>query len=36
MRGSWWEGSYTEDSDRCVLEGFENGEFLLKGSIRGT
>jgi hypothetical protein len=29
MRGTWRKGSYTEDSDRHVLEGFENREFLL-------
>jgi len=29
VRGTWQDSSYTEDSDRLVLEGSENGEFLL-------
>jgi len=37
MRGTWWEGSYTEDSNRRVLEGFENVVSFIglhKGNLR--
>jgi hypothetical protein len=36
MMGTWREGLYTKDFDRHVMEGSENGAFLLWGSIRGT
>jgi len=36
VRGTWREGSYTEDSHRRGMEGYENGASLLDGSIRGT
>jgi hypothetical protein len=29
MRGTWREASYTEDSERHLIEGFENRVFLL-------
>jgi hypothetical protein len=29
MRGTWREGSYTEDSERHVIEGSGNGAFLF-------
>jgi len=34
-RKTWREGSYTEDSERHVMEGFGNGPFISRGSIRG-
>jgi hypothetical protein len=34
MRGTRREGFYTEDSERQVVEGFGNREFLLWGSVR--
>ena len=36
VRVTWCEDSYTEDSDRHVLEGFENGEFLFIGLHKGN
>jgi len=29
MRGTWREGSYTEDSEKKVAEGFRNRAFLF-------
>jgi hypothetical protein len=34
MRGTWREGSHTEDSVRHVSEGSENRAFLLTGAPR--
>jgi hypothetical protein len=37
VRGTWWEGSHTEDSKRYVIEGSGKGAFLFyRCSIRGT
>jgi hypothetical protein len=37
VRGTWREGSHTEDSKTCVIEGSGKGAFLFyRGSIRGT
>jgi hypothetical protein len=36
VRGTWREGSYTEDAKRHIMEGSGEGAFLLQGSIRGT
>jgi hypothetical protein len=32
VRGSWWEGSYAEDSESHVMEGCGNSAFLSQGS----
>jgi len=36
MKGGRREGSYSEDSDRHVMEGSGNGSILLQDSIRRT
>jgi len=36
VRGTWREGSYTEDYRRHVMEGSRNRAFLLQDSVRGT
>ena len=36
VRGGWRKGSYSEDSERHVMEGSGNGAILLQNSIRGT
>jgi hypothetical protein len=36
VRGTWREGSGTEDSERHELEGSGKGAFLLHGSARRT
>jgi hypothetical protein len=36
VKGTWMDSSYTDDSERHVIEGSGNGAFLLKGSVRGT
>jgi len=28
VRGTWWEGSYTEDSERPVMEGTRKRVFI--------
>jgi hypothetical protein len=35
VKGTWREGSFTEDSERHVLEGSGKGALLLQGSVRG-
>ena len=35
LRGTWREGSYTDDSARHETEGSGTGSLLLWGSIRG-
>jgi hypothetical protein len=35
VSGTWRERSYTEGSERHVMEGSGRGAFLLQGSIRG-
>ena len=35
MRGTWREGSYTDDSEGHKTEGSGTGSLLLWGSIRG-
>jgi hypothetical protein len=32
VRGTWRESSYTEDSERHVIEGSGNGAFLFIGA----
>jgi hypothetical protein len=32
VRGTWREGSHTEDSKRHVIEGSGKGEFLFTGA----
>jgi hypothetical protein len=34
--GTWREGSYTEGSERHVMESSENGAFNIQDSKRGT
>jgi hypothetical protein len=37
VRGTWREGSHTEDSKKHIIEGSGKGAFLFyRGSIRGT
>ena len=36
VRGGWREGSYSEDSERHVMEGRGNGAIFLQDSIKGT
>jgi hypothetical protein len=36
MRGEWRVNSYSEDSERHVMEGSGNGAIPLQDSIRGT
>jgi hypothetical protein len=35
VRGTWREGSHTEDSKRHVIEGSGKGAFLFTGSPKG-
>jgi hypothetical protein len=36
VKRTWVDSSYTDDSERHVIEGSGNGAFLLKRSVRAT